>query len=304
MGWRSGSVAALALAAVVSVGSMASAQAPVAATLSVLAEPVERATATGGVETGVTGMDLVEGDRIKTGATGVALITFLNGSTMTVLADSEVTVRQAGSGRGKSGIRLLIHTGRVWARVVKAAGSRSTVTLESNEYSATAHDGLIGAEHGPAGFVCWTRRGTLWLTDRSGQTEAVLMPGQRARARLGLTATPEPFVAGSSVLEVRTSGPVVPLIRMPDGRRSAGFLADDVEVNHVFGSLTEGGGNAGWSRFRAATKAPTPSSSAAPGPVPSPRGSRAATPGSRCIARSSRARSAKASGSSRGSPRA
>lgn len=242
MGWRSRSAAGLALWGVVGFSSVATGEVPVAATLSVLSEPVERIAAAGRAEPGVSGMDLAEGDRIRTGANGAALITFLNGSTVTVLADSEVTARQAATGRGKSGIRLLIHTGRVWARVVKAAGSRSVVSLESNEYSATAHDGLIGAEQGAAGFVCWTRRGTVWLTERGGHSEAVLMPGQRARARRGLTATPEPFVAGSSVLEIRTSGPVAPLVRMPDGRRSAGFLAADLEVNHVFGSLTEGGG--------------------------------------------------------------
>jgi ferric-dicitrate binding protein FerR (iron transport regulator) len=204
MARRGWSVAAVALISSLIAPSAATAEVSVAATLSVLAAPVERIAAGGSVaEPGVTGMDLAEGDRIKTGADGVALITFLNGSTVTLLADSEVTVRQATTGRGKSGIRLLIHAGRVWARVVKAAGSRSILTLESNEYSATAHDGLIGAEQGPAGFVCWTRRGELRLSDnRNGQTEAVLLAGPRARARLGLQATPEPFVASSSVLEI------------------------------------------------------------------------------------------------------
>ncbi len=61
-----------------------------------------------------------------------------------------------------------------------------------------------------------------------------------------MPVTPEPFVAGSSMLEIRTTGPVVPLVRMPDGSRAAGFLAPDVEVNHVFGSLTEAKGGRRW----------------------------------------------------------
>jgi len=80
------------------------------------------------------------------------------------------------------------------------------------------------------------------ITSRSGQSEGVLMPGQRAWARQGWPVTPEPFVAGASTLEIESSGPVVPLLRMPDGRVAAGFLADGVEVNQVFGSLTEGKG--------------------------------------------------------------
>ena len=48
-------------------------------------------------------MNLAEGDRIRTGAKGLALITFLDGSTVTVLPDAEVTVKQTGSERGTAG---------------------------------------------------------------------------------------------------------------------------------------------------------------------------------------------------------
>ena len=236
------------LATLVTLPVTSPAQTGAAATLSVLAPPVERVAAgAAGTSAGVDGMNLAEGDRIKTGAEGLALITFLDGSTVTVLSDAEVTVKQTGSERGNGGIRMLIHAGRVWARVVQAAGRRSSpLSLESNEYTATAHDGLIGAERSGNGFVCWTRRGELRLTDRSGQTDVVLMPGRRARATFGSPVVPEPFVPSASVLEVRTSGPVLPLLRMPDGRIAAGFLAGEVEVNQVFGSLTERQGGDRW----------------------------------------------------------
>src|SRR5262245_28628543 len=221
----------------------APAQTGATATLSVLAPPVERvAVGAAASSAGVDGMNLAEGDRIKTGPGGLALITFLDGSTVTVLPDADVTVKQIGSGtpRGNSGIRMLINAGRVWARVVQAAGRRpSPLSLESNEYTATAHDGLIGAERSGNGFVCWSRRGELRLTDRSGQTDVVVMPGRRARAIFGSPVVPEPFVPSASVLEVRTSGPVLPLLRMPDGRVAAGFSGAEAEVNQVFGSFTE-----------------------------------------------------------------
>ena len=236
------------LAILVTLPVTSTAQIGAAATLSVLAPPVERiAAGTAGTSAGVDGMNLAEGDRIRTGAKGLALITFLDGSTVTVLSDAEVTVKQTGSERGNSGIRMVIHAGRVWARVVQAAGRRSSpLSLESNEYTATAHDGLIGAERAADGFVCWTRRGELRLTDRSGQTDVVLMAGRRARPVFGSPVVPEPFVPSASVLEVRTSGPVLPLLRMPDGRVAAGFLAGEVEVNQVFGSLTERQGDNRW----------------------------------------------------------
>jgi hypothetical protein len=203
-------------------------------------------------------MNLAEGDRIRTGAGSIALITFLNGTTVTVLPESEVTVKQATMERGTSGMRLFIHAGRVWARVVQAVGSRSVLTLESNDYSATARDGLIGAERAAEGFVCWTRRGVMTINNGLGQSEAVLMAGQRAWARPGWPVTPEPFVAGTSTLAVESSGPVVPFLQMPDGRVSAGFLAEDVEVNHVFGSLTASRApSASSSRSRPAPRATT-----------------------------------------------
>jgi hypothetical protein len=249
MMWRLGKLTVAMLITLISLVTLpvtSPAQTGAAATLSVLAPPVERVAA-GGTSAGVDGMNLAEGDRIKTGAKGLALITFLDGSTVTVLSDAEVTVKQMGSERGNSGIRMLIHAGRVWARVVQAAGRRSSpLSLESNEYTATAHDGLIGAEQSGNGFVCWTRRGELRLTDRSGQTDVVLMPGRRARATFGSPVVPEPFVPSASVLEVRTSGPVLPLLRMPDGRIAAGYLPGEVEVNQVFGSLTERQGSDRW----------------------------------------------------------
>lgn len=248
MRWHRHGVVAMVLMAPLLVPPPAPGQGAVTATLSVLTAPVERiAGAAGAPEPGISGMNLAEGDRIRTGAGGGALITFLNGSTVTLLPETEVTVKEAPTGRAKNaGIRMLIHTGRVWARVVQAAGSRSTLTLESNDYTATAHDGLIGAEQSAGTFVCWTRRGHLWLADRSGHTDTVLVAGQRARARFGVPVTAEPFAPSASMLEVRTTGPVVPLVRMPDGGQAAGFLAPDVEVNQVFGSLTESKGGRRW----------------------------------------------------------
>ncbi|HSB42331.1 MAG TPA: hypothetical protein VLK28_10900 [Methylomirabilota bacterium] len=244
MRWHSPSLAVMALIVPLIAPAAATAQGAVTATLSVLAPPVERLAADAGApEVGVSGMNLAEGDRVRTGENGAALITFLNGSTVALLPGSEVTVKQVPpAGARTVGIRMLIHAGRVWARVVQAAGSRSTLTLESNDYAATAHDGLIGAEHAAGSFVCWTRRGMLWLSDHRGQDSVVLVAGQRARARIGVPVTAEPFVPAASMLEVQTTGPVVPLLRMPDGSRAAGFLAPDVEVNQVFGSLTQGRG--------------------------------------------------------------
>lgn len=246
MSWRRWIVLAVVVGAL-ALPTRAGAQSEVAATLSVLGGQVDRIPAgAAGRESGLTGMNLVEGDRVRTAAGSVALITFLNGTTVTVLPESEVTVRSGAADRAAGTMRLFIHAGRVWARVVQVASVRSVLTLESNDYSATARDGLIGAERAPEGFVCWTRRGTLTIDNRLGQSEAVLMAGQRVWARTGWPITPEPFVAGTSTLTIESTGPVVPLLQLPEGRVSAGFLSEDVEVNQVFGSLSASRGGRRW----------------------------------------------------------
>ncbi len=136
-----------------------------AATLTVLAGPVDRARQGASPSRAVSGTDLFEGDRILTGPSARALITFLDGSTVTVEPGSDVTVRQADVGSRERGrLRMLINTGTVWARVAGWLGGRSTVSLESNAYTAAAHDGLIGAQaRGDGSFACWTRAGALGL---------------------------------------------------------------------------------------------------------------------------------------------
>jgi hypothetical protein len=198
-----------------------------AATLTVLSAPVERAGARDErPAAAASGSDLAVGDRVVTGPEGRALITFLDGSTVTVEPASEVTVRQAEmEGREASRLRVLIVVGTVWARVAGWLGGRGTVTLESNTYSATAHDGLIGAQQDKAGaFVCWTRAGNVEVASAAAKTE--------------------PFAVNRSTLEISTAGPVLPLVTMSDRTRRAGFVVPGIEVNQVFGSLTTGPGSA------------------------------------------------------------
>src|ERR1700724_745080 len=78
--------------------------------LTVLSAPVERVGA--GADrpaAAASGADLAVGDRVLTGTDGRALITFLDGSTVTVEPASEVTVRQAQmDGREASRVGLLV----------------------------------------------------------------------------------------------------------------------------------------------------------------------------------------------------
>jgi hypothetical protein len=216
------------------------------ATLTVLGGEVEHVSAAGRSGRPGESVDLAVGDRVRTGADGRALITFLDGSTITVEPSSDVTIRQAEVTQRGSGVRLLVAAGTVWARLASWLGSRGSVSIESNAYTATAHDGLIGGQTRPDGsFVCWTRAGTLRLLRADGRRETTLQPGEKATAVAGRPALVEPFAVHQSSLEVVVTGPVLPLLVLPDGQRVAGFLDPGVEVNQVFGSLTAVRGDRG-----------------------------------------------------------
>lgn len=209
-------------------------------TLTILAEPVHhRAAGARDRQPGREGMNLAVGDAVVTGPEGLALITFLDGSTVTVEPASEVVVKQLELNHGESRVRVLILVGKVWARVAERVGRQSSLALESNAHAATARDGLIGAEQRKDGtFMCWTRRGDVTVRDAAGNTLDVVAPGGK------LTLTPrkapraETFRVQDSTLEITASANVLPLVQMPDGHRLAGWAGSDVEVNHVFGSLT------------------------------------------------------------------
>ena len=180
------------------------------------------------------------GDRIVTAPASRALVTFLDGTTVTVEPSSDVTVREMDvGGRERSRIQILITAGTVWARIANLLGDRGTVSLASNTHAAIAHDGLIGAEQRLDGsFACWTRAGTVQLVDAGGAALGRLEPGQKATISAQRRLVTEEFSVHRSVVEIVARGSVWPLVVMPDGVRLAGFVPPGIEVNQVFGSLT------------------------------------------------------------------
>lgn len=212
-----------------------------AATLSILAGIVHRMPA-GGTQLQATedGMDLSIGDRIVTWPKASALITFLDGTTVTVQPKSDVEVKKAEiSGGKRSGISIQINAGTVWARVVRLLDPKASFSLESNTATATVHDGLIGGQQKEDGsFVCWTRAGTLTVRDGHGQTLLTLQPNEKTTVQAGQKPSPQPFFVNQSALKITASANVLPLVEMPDKIYVAGFVAPVWEVNQVFGAFT------------------------------------------------------------------
>ena len=104
---------------------------PAPAILGVLAGEVKITPPEGGVaKPASNGMTVTVGTRIQTGKKSTALVTFLDGSTLTVQPESDVTVKQADVGKKRSRVTVGVNLGTVWARVVRLVDPESSFSLE------------------------------------------------------------------------------------------------------------------------------------------------------------------------------
>jgi hypothetical protein len=190
-------------------------------------------------------MDLAIGDRVLTGPEARALLTFLDGTTVTVEPESEVRIAAAEVTDSGSSVSIQILAGTVWGRVSGLFDRGSTVTLESNTATGVVKDGLTGAQQNPDGsFVCWVRGAEMLVTGKQGQPPLLLQSDQATTVQPGATPAPRAFAVNQSVLRVSTGTGVLPLVLMPDRARVAGFVSPGIEVNQVFGSFTGETGDA------------------------------------------------------------
>jgi hypothetical protein len=223
-------------------GRVAQAQQPGVATLSILAGAVQVLPAgSQQPNTAGDGMSLGIGDRVLTGSDATALVTFLDGSTLTVQPGSDIVVKAADAGGGRpSLINIQINLGTVWARVARLLDPRSSFSLESNSAIAAVHDGEIGAQVNPDGsFVCWTREGDLVVTPRDGGAGLTLSAGTATTVAAGQISGPRAWRLERNELHLTVPSGLLPLVLMPDGARLVGFAGPDLEVNQVFGAHAE-----------------------------------------------------------------
>src|SRR5262249_17139646 len=142
-----------------------------------------------------------------------ALLTFLDGSTVTVQPGADVVVRRLGGEGQRPAIR--VDAGAVWARVARLASPAPAFALESNTATAAVHDGVIGAQPSRGEFQCGTQGGELTVTDAGGKTLLTLEPGQTTRVTHGKTEAVRPFFVNAMTLRVEVSSGAWPLLDTP-----------------------------------------------------------------------------------------
>jgi hypothetical protein len=111
-------------------------QAAAGATVSVLAGPVEVASGGGGFAAARDGMTLKAGDQMRTGAGGVALLTFFDGSETQLTPNSQIEIEQADAACGPH-IKLLQIVGTTVDRVQRLT-SGPTTNFSTDTPAATA----------------------------------------------------------------------------------------------------------------------------------------------------------------------
>lgn len=211
------------------------------ATLSVLSGEVRRGPAGGQPEVAADGDDVGVGDRIVTGTDATALVTFLDGNTLTVQPESDITISRADvNTSGGSIVNIQINVGTVWARVSNLVDPAAGFTLDSNAAAATVRDAKQGGQLNPDGsFQCWTLGGEMSVVNKLTGLTTVLKEGETTLIRAEGVDPPRQFLVNQSTLRVTAPENVLPLLVMPDQPLLAGFVAPGVEVNQVFGSRTQ-----------------------------------------------------------------
>jgi hypothetical protein len=114
------------------------------------------------------GMTLEAGDRIKTGSGSNALITFFEGSTIELEADTEIGVTDLGiaEGTGSTAIKLHQEIGKTTNRVKKLVGPASTYEIETPDGAAVVR--------GSVGDVIVTEGNSTTIINRQGQWSAIV----------------------------------------------------------------------------------------------------------------------------------
>src|SRR4030042_3996065 len=108
------------------------------------------------------GMALEPGDRIKTGAGSNAIITFFEGSTVELTADTEISVSELGvvGATDSTVIKLWQEVGKTTNRVEKLVDPASRYEIETPAGAAVVR--------GSVGFVGGAREGTTRITNIQG----------------------------------------------------------------------------------------------------------------------------------------
>lgn len=185
------------------------------------------------------GMKLAADDSVRTGPDSYALITFFEGSTLTLEPDTEVLIREIWKSEESdaTAVRLRQKVGQTWNRIQKLTDSASAYEIETPAGVGSVRGTTIGMEVEPDGE---TTMGVFEGQGRfQGEGIAIELPaGTESTAQPGEPPAPTQTIPPpASVLRFSVNSSAWMKVVDPVGR-SAGRVPPGVTINQITGALT------------------------------------------------------------------
>jgi ferric-dicitrate binding protein FerR (iron transport regulator) len=205
-----------------------------ATTLTVLQGNVLVETSRGAID-GRSGAQLKAGDRVTTAAGSKAVLTFPDGSTVTLDADTEITIDAVLDSQGRVSVLLTQERGNTWTHVPPELGSRQIEIDTPTAHVETTQGAFSTNVEASSGRTeVGANTGSLQVT--SGDQRTSVSQGSRTSVEAsGAVAPTSPVAPATNELVIRVSGPAIAFVTDPGGA-TVGVLAPGVSVNQIPGA--------------------------------------------------------------------
>jgi hypothetical protein len=189
------------------------------------------------------GMVLAAGTRVRTAPDSHAMLTFFEGSSLTLEPGTDVEIQSVeGSGGSSTDIVLKQWVGKTWSRVVKRLDADTRYEIITPSACALVRGTLFETEVGST--LSTTVRTTEGLVSVVAQGKEVFLPaGQEASAEPGAAPSePRPITPAANELLITVGLPAVASVCDPGGA-SVGYLPDGFAFNQIPGAQSTSPGD-------------------------------------------------------------
>lgn len=182
------------------------------------------------------GMVLAAGTRVRTAPDSHAVLTFFEGSSLTLEPNTDVEIQSVeGSAGSSTDIVLKQWIGKTWSRVVKRLDAGTRYEIVTPSACALVRGTLFETE--VDGTLSTTVRTTEGLVSVAAKGKEVFLPaGQEASVDQGATPSePRPIAPAANELLITVGLPAVASVCDPGGS-SVGYLPDGFAFNQIPGA--------------------------------------------------------------------
>lgn len=194
-----------------------------------------------GVRTAVSGMKLADNDRVITTGNGRAVLTFFDGSTVTLEPETVVSVQSVRREDGLLVAQLSQEQGRTWTHVPET-NAAADLTIQTPNAAAGTHNGSATFETAVASGRTEVTTGSGSVSVQSGPERTDVPTGSRSTVDApGAVTAPSIAPAAPRVLVVTVDGAAAAQVTDPTGA-TVGITNTGAVVNQVKGASVDSAG--------------------------------------------------------------